>query len=103
MKNDNAREVLLVFPGKFNSPNPQVPLSLLHLASFLIKGGYSVKMLDLRLERFIDFEIGKPLFVGISSIHASQIRYGLEFARRVRTLDPSIPLVWGWGASYSIA
>ena len=72
-------------------------------ASFLIKGGYSVKMLDLRLESLSDFEIGKPLFVGISSIHASQIRYGLEFARRVRTLDPSIPLVWGWGASYSIA
>ena len=87
--------MLLVFPGKYNSPNPQVPLSLLHLASFLIKGGYSVKLLDLRLERLSDFKIGKPLFVGISSIHASQIRYGLEFARRVRTLDSSIPLVWG--------
>ncbi len=87
--------MLLVFPGKHNSPNPQVPLSLLHLASFLIKGGYSVKILDMRLESFTDFEIGKPLFVGISTIHGSQIRYGLEFARRVRILDSSIPLVWG--------
>ena len=87
--------MLLVFPGKYNSPNPQVPLSLLHLASFLIMGGYSVKILDMRLESLSDFEIGKPLFVGISSIHGSQIRYGLEFARRVRALDSSIPLVWG--------
>jgi anaerobic magnesium-protoporphyrin IX monomethyl ester cyclase len=87
--------VLLVFPGKYNSPNPQVPLSLLHLASFLIMGGYSVKILDMRLESLRDFEIGKPLLVGISSIHGSQIRYGLEFARLVRTLDSSIPLVWG--------
>ncbi|MGD0643532.1 MAG: radical SAM protein [Candidatus Bathyarchaeia archaeon] len=95
MRNGRAREVLLVFPGKYNSPNPQVPLSLLHLASFLIMGGYSVKILDMRLESLSDFEIGKPIFVGISSIHGSQIRYGLEFARRVRALDSSIPLVWG--------
>ena len=95
LRKDKTLEVLLVFPGKYNSPNPQVPLSLLHLASFLIKGGYSVKILDMRLESFTDFEIGKPLFVGISTIHGSQIRYGLEFARRVRTLDSSIPLVWG--------
>ena len=87
--------MLLVFPGKYNSPNPQVPLSLLHLASFLINGGYSVKILDMRLENFADFKIGKPLFVGISTIHGSQIRYGLEFARKVRTFDSSIPLVWG--------
>jgi radical SAM superfamily enzyme YgiQ (UPF0313 family) len=58
-------------------------------------GGYSVKILDMRLESLSDFEIGKPIFVGISSIHGSQIRYGLEFARRVRALDSSIPLVWG--------
>ncbi len=87
--------MLLVFPGKYNSPNPQVPLSLLHLASFLIKGGYSVKILDMRLENFADFEIRKPLFVGISTIHGSQIPYGLEIAKRVRALDSSIPLVWG--------
>jgi len=87
--------VVLVFPGKYNSPNPQVPLSLLHLASFLVMGGYSVKIIDMRLEKFGDYEIGKPLFVGMSSIHGSQIRFGLEFARRVRALDSSIPLVWG--------
>ncbi len=95
MRNNRSKEVLLVFPGKYNSPNPQVPLSLLHLASFLIKGGYSVKILDMRLENFADFEIRKPLFVGISTIHGSQIPYGLELARRVRALDSSIPLVWG--------
>ena len=92
---DRAREVLLVFPGKYNSPNPQVPLSLLHLASFLIKGGYSVRIMDMRLENLTGFKIEKPLFVGISSIHGSQIRYGLEFAKQVRSSDSSIPIVWG--------
>jgi anaerobic magnesium-protoporphyrin IX monomethyl ester cyclase len=92
---DRAKEVLLVFPGKYNSPNPQVPLSLLHLASFLIKSGYCVRIMDMRLENLNKFKIGKPLFVGISSIHGSQIRYGLEFARQVRSSDSSIPIVWG--------
>ncbi len=95
LRNDRSCEVLLVFPGKYNSPSPQVPLSLLHIASFLIMGGYTVKILDMRLENFSNYEIGKPLFVGISSIHGSQIRYGLELARRVRAKDSSIPLVWG--------
>lgn len=95
LRKDSAREVLLVFPGKHNSPNPQIPLPLLHLASFLIMGGFSVKILDMRLESLRDFDIGKPLFVGISTIHGSQIHYGLEFARKVRTSDSSIPLVWG--------
>jgi anaerobic magnesium-protoporphyrin IX monomethyl ester cyclase len=89
------KDILLVFPGKYRSPDPQVPLSLLHLASFLIKGGYTVRIMDMRLEDYRVFEIGKPLFVGISSIHASQIRYGLEFARHVRSSDSSVPIVWG--------
>jgi anaerobic magnesium-protoporphyrin IX monomethyl ester cyclase len=89
------REVLLVFPGKFKSPNPQVPLSLLHLASFLLNDGFHVRLLDLRLEKIDQSKIGKPFFVGISCIHSSQISFGLEFARKVRETDPSIPIIWG--------
>ncbi|HEX7483073.1 MAG TPA: radical SAM protein [Candidatus Bathyarchaeia archaeon] len=95
MSNGKNGEVLLVFPGKFKSPNPQVPLSMLHLASFLLRDGFRVRLLDLRVEKLDESKIGKTLFVGISSIHSSQIRFGLEFARKVRDSDPSIPIVWG--------
>ncbi len=95
MSNGKTGEVLLVFPGKFKSPNPQIPLSLLHLASFLLADGFSVRLLDLRLDSLAEFKIGDPIFVGISSIHGSQIHYGLEFARKIRASDPTIPIVWG--------
>jgi len=94
----NAREskcALLVFPGKYRAPDPQIPLSLLHIASSLELAGYKVRILDMRLENYRSFELGKPLFVGISSMSGQQIRYGLEFAKKVRTEAPSCPIVWG--------
>ena len=95
MSNDKSGEVLLVFPGKSKSPQPQIPLSLLHLASFLLRNRFQVRLLDLRIEKIDEAKIGDPLFVGISSIHSSQIHFGLEFAKKVRDSDLSIPIVWG--------
>jgi anaerobic magnesium-protoporphyrin IX monomethyl ester cyclase len=88
-------DILLVFPGKYHAPNAQVPLALLHLASPLLHEGFKVKLLDMRIEDFGNFKIGNPLFVGISSIHDSQIPYGIEFAKKLRAESPSSPIVWG--------
>jgi radical SAM superfamily enzyme YgiQ (UPF0313 family) len=88
-------EVLLVFPGRFKAPDPQVPLQLLHVASALQQGGYHVRIADLRLEHFRSLDLGDPVFVGITCMSGQQINYGLEFARRVRTEKPRCPIVWG--------
>lgn len=90
-----SNEVLLVFPGKHRAPNAQVPLSLLHIASPLLQAGFKVRVLDMRIDDFHTFEIGNPLFVGISSIHDSQIPYGIEFAKKTRIESPKSPIVWG--------
>ncbi len=90
-----TREILLVFPGKYRSPDPQVPLALLYLASPLQRAGYRVRLLDMRIEKFHDFKIGNPVFVGISCMSGLQIRYGLEFAKKVRDESPTVPIVWG--------
>jgi len=89
LSNDNrldsphtSDEVLLAFPGKYHALNAQVPLALLHVASPLLQEGFKVRLLDMRIDDFRAFEIGKPLFVGIRSIHDSQIRYGIEFAKK---------------------
>jgi radical SAM superfamily enzyme YgiQ (UPF0313 family) len=49
----------------------------------------------MRIEDFRDFKLENPLFVGISSMSGRQIRYALEFAKKVRTSNPSVPIIWG--------
>jgi anaerobic magnesium-protoporphyrin IX monomethyl ester cyclase len=91
----SRNDILLVFPGKYRAPNPQVPLALIYIASSLQFEGYKVRILDMRLEDFKTIAIGTPLFVGITCMSGQQIHYGLEFARRVRSENPSCPIVWG--------
>ncbi len=91
----SANDVLLVFPGKFRAPDPQVPLQLLHVASALRAGGFGVRILDMRQDDFREYTIGNPIFVGISSMSGQQIGYGIEFARQVRAESPKTPIVWG--------
>ena len=94
-QHSSDREIVLVFPGKFKAPDPQVPLSLLYLASPLEKAGYQVRIIDMRMQNPNELSVGKPVFVGISSMSGLQIRYSLEFAKKVRVENPSCPIVWG--------
>ncbi|MGA3058845.1 MAG: radical SAM protein [Candidatus Bathyarchaeia archaeon] len=86
---------MLVFPGKFKAPDPQVPLSLLYLGASLQEENFNVRILDMRLEDYRHFKIGNPVFVGISCMSGLQIKYALEFASSVRMQNPSCPIVWG--------
>ena len=90
-----SNEVLLVFPGRFKAPDPQVPLQLLHVASALQRAGYKVRIYDMRLQDYRSFAVGDPVFVGLTCMSGPQIRYGLQFARKVRAANPRVPLVWG--------
>jgi anaerobic magnesium-protoporphyrin IX monomethyl ester cyclase len=92
---DSSRDVLLVFPGRYRAPDPQVPLQLLHVASALQRAGYRVRIADARLQAYRRVDLGDPVFVGVTCMSGPQIRYGLEFARRVRAEKPRYPIVWG--------
>lgn len=87
-------DILLVYPGK-REKAPRLPLSVLYLANALEKAGYKPNVLDTRLDSFEGIGGGDYLFAGISSMCGSQIRYGLEAARKIREDDPSLPIVWG--------
>lgn len=93
--NKQKEDILLVFPGKFKATDPQVPLALLHIAASLKQEGFDVRILDMRLEDYHAFQVGNPVFVGISCMSGLQIKYALDFARYVRTQNPSCPIVWG--------
>jgi anaerobic magnesium-protoporphyrin IX monomethyl ester cyclase len=88
-------DVLLVFPGRYGAPDPQVPLQLLHVAAALRAAGRRPAILDLRLHDQRAVRVGRPAFVGITAMSGPQIRYGLEFAARVRAESPGTPIVWG--------
>jgi len=88
-------EALLVYPGKFKSPDPQVPLALLYLAASLEQEGFNVRILDMRLQDYRHYSISDPIFVGISCMSGLQIKYALEFAKHVRAGNENVPLVWG--------
>ncbi len=88
-------EVLLVFPGRFKAPDPQVPLQLLHVAGALQRAGYDVRISDMRLHDYRSLTLGDPVFVGLTCMSGPQIRYGLEFARKVRAESPRTTIVWG--------
>lgn len=89
------KDILLVFPGRYRAPDPQIPLALIYIASSLQREGHKVRILDMRLEDFKTMTIGNPLFVGITCMSGQQIHYGLEFAKRVRSENSSCPIVWG--------
>ena len=89
------KDVVLVYPGKHREANPQIPLSLLHVSSPLMREGYHVRIFDMRVENYEDFDIGEPIFVGLSCMSGQQIRYGLKLAHKVREQNPSCPIVWG--------
>ncbi len=92
---ESRGEIVLVFPGKYKAHNPQIPLNLLHVADPLIHAGYTVRILDMRVEDYHQFQMRSPVFVGIGSMSGTQIRYGLQFSKKVRSEYPSVPIVWG--------
>lgn len=85
----------MVYPGKYKAPDPQVPLALLYLAASLQQEGFKVRALDMRLQDYRHFEVGNPIFVGISCMSGLQIKYALELAKHIRNKNSSVPLVWG--------
>ncbi len=90
-----------------NYRNFWIPYSILSVGSELKRKGYDIRLLDNNLES-IDVKMFKEIlasynqdnlaFVGISSMIGHQISEGLLFARSVRDLMPSIPIVWGGAA-----
>lgn len=90
-----SRDILLIYPGKYKALEPQIPLSLLYIADSLMKAGYKVRIFDMRVEDFSNLNIGEPLFVGISSMSGTQIEFALRVAKKIRSENPSIPIIWG--------
>jgi anaerobic magnesium-protoporphyrin IX monomethyl ester cyclase len=96
-------DVLLIYPRTgwdIAGVTTRLPLSLLYIGSYLQSQGFSVKVIDQRVDANWKQTLKgslehSPLWVGISSMTGLQIPNGLAAAEIVREADRSIPIVWG--------
>lgn len=95
MAGEAKNKILLVYPGKFGSIFPEIPMTLLYLSWALKKNGFEVEILDTRIRDFREIKGGDYLFVGISSLTGLMIKEGLKVAQYIRALNRDIPIVWG--------
>ncbi|MBI5527346.1 MAG: B12-binding domain-containing radical SAM protein [Deltaproteobacteria bacterium] len=78
---------------------PALPLSLIHAASDLVRE-FDVRIVDTRLDSgwrkdLASGAAARPLYVGITTSTGPMIGHALEIARIVRSVDATIPIVWG--------
>lgn len=94
--------IILIMPiaNRYDKVTIRIPNGLLAVASLPDKAGYSIKIIDLKLDdnwhNTLKQSIGKDtLCVGITCSTGRMINSALEVAGRVRKINPLIPIVWG--------
>src|SRR3989339_921665 len=95
-------DIVLIQPkgNRFDEIAIRVPNGLLAVAALPEKAGFSIKIIDLRidsnwqqtLKEAIDSD---TLCVGIRCFTGRMIISALEVANTVRLINPNIPIVWG--------
>ncbi len=98
----NYINTVLIYPkvGDEAYAVPHMPLSVLSVASAVQQKGYSVKIIDQRVEgdwkkAITDSISGSLLCFGISSMTGPQIGHAIEIAKYIREIASDIPIVWG--------
>lgn len=97
---EEKNKIILIYPRReVKGKSHFFPLSILSLAGPLIENGFSPVLIDLGTEgnwkNIIDNNIGRTVFVGISTMTGLGIKIGLEVAVYIREKMPRMPIVWG--------
>jgi radical SAM superfamily enzyme YgiQ (UPF0313 family) len=98
-----TNKVVLFYPP-YDGPPLGAPLSLLCLASPLLRAGFEVKLVDnliyLDYEKAILRETEDALCLGISVLTGPHIGAAVRVSRAVKKLRPNLPIVFGgWHSS----
>jgi len=95
-------KILLIYPKtrEIEATEPySPPYSLIFLSYPLIKNGFDVEIIDLRIdkEKKIIKSIKRkvPLCVGISVMTGPQIQFAIEISKFIKDNNSKIPIVWG--------
>ncbi|MFH1786555.1 MAG: radical SAM protein [archaeon] len=92
-------DITLVYPKTGMDEFARQPLSIMAVASPVINEGYSVEMVDTRVEdKYLEKVLASSkngTVIGISAMTGTQISHGIRIAKAVREENPNIPIVWG--------
>ena len=87
-------DIVLIFPGEKTSA-PRSPFSVMTLASWIRKNGFTVKIIDPRVQE-IDWEtIECAKLIGISSMTGPQLSAAVPLAKVIKSRIPETPIIWG--------
>lgn len=93
---------VVLFQGKASSFDKKIgvaPLAILHVSSFLVKDGMTVKVIsDALYDDYIEEAVRQcedSICVGITAMTGNQILDGLKLSSEVRRIYPNMPIVWG--------
>jgi radical SAM superfamily enzyme YgiQ (UPF0313 family) len=92
---DKNRDFLLVFPGVFGHPTPELPLSIIYLGASLRNAGFNPVLYDMRVQPFSEIAGREFMAIGISAMTGNQITNGISLIDRLRKSNPKTPVVWG--------
>jgi anaerobic magnesium-protoporphyrin IX monomethyl ester cyclase len=95
------KDIILVQPktGKWDKISFRPPDSLLSIAAVPVSEGFSVKIIDTRVDKDWKSTLKaslkkKPICVGVTSMTGEQINYALEISNFVKATS-AVPVVWG--------
>jgi len=98
---DCDRQIIILVQINFSQDHSEtvLPLGILSVGSHLKRCGYKVKLINIT-EKQIDetaaaIAEAKPLFVGLSVMTGVQTRQSAELSKKIKSLVPAIPIVWG--------
>ncbi|MEI7640415.1 MAG: radical SAM protein [bacterium] len=92
---EKTKNVLLVYPGVYGHPVPELPLSIIYLGGALRNAGFNPILHDMRIQQFQDISSIDFLAVGISAMTGNQIINGLKIISRIKQRQPKVPIIWG--------
>lgn len=93
MKNQDL-DILLIYPGVKTS-SPRSPFSIMTLGSWIRKNGYTVQLMDQRVEDIDWSVVNSAKLIGISSMTGPQLAAAVPLARKIKERQPDTPLIWG--------
>jgi len=96
------KDILMIYPKTGFDVEGAIapPFGLLAIAAPLVRAGYNVKLIDQRTEPYWEEKLkeelkNRPLYVALSSMSGTQIKFALQISRIVREVNPEVLIVWG--------